>query len=58
MTTIYAKIESEDKTLFENIMNSIGLHVVYTITAFVKATIWECGILFALTADEDSYIYS
>jgi hypothetical protein len=39
MPTISAKIENEDKNLFENIINSIGLNVTSAITAFVKATI-------------------
>lgn len=58
MTTISAKIENEDKNLFENIINSIGLNVTSAITAFVKATIRENGIPFALKATDDPYIYS
>jgi len=58
MTTISAKIENEDKTLFENIIASIGLNVTSAITAFVKATIRENGIPFALKATDDPYIYS
>lgn len=58
MTTISAKIENEDKNLFESIINSIGLNVTSAITAFVKATIRENGIPFALKAVDDPYIYS
>ena len=58
MTTISAKIENEDKCLFESIINSIGLNVTSAITAFVKATIRENGIPFALKASDDPYIYS
>ena len=58
MTTISAKIENEDKSLFESIINSIGLNVTSAITAFVKATIRENGIPFALKATDDPYIYS
>ena len=48
MTTISAKIDNNDKSLFEGICNSIGLNVSTAITAFVKATIRENGIPFAL----------
>lgn len=58
MTTISAKIDNNDKTLFENILNSIGLNVTSAITAFVKATIRENGIPFALKTADDPYIYS
>ena len=58
MTTISAKIDNEDKNLFENIINSIGLNVTSAISAFVKATIRENGIPFALKAADDPYIYS
>ena len=58
MTTISAKIENEDKKLFESIINSIGLNVTTAITAFVKATIRENGIPFSLKAADDPYIYS
>lgn len=58
MTTISAKIDNEDKNRFENIINSIGLNVTYAISAFVKATIRENGIPFALKAADDPYIYS
>lgn len=58
MTTISAKIENEDKNLFESIVNSIGLNVTTAITAFVKATIRENGIPFSLKAADDPYIYS
>ena len=58
MTTISAKIDNEDKNRFENIINSIGLNVTSAISAFVKATIRENGIPFALKASDDPYIYS
>lgn len=58
MTTISAKIENTDKTLFETICNSMGLNVSTAITAFVKATIRENGMPFALKAADDPYIYS
>ena len=58
MTTISAKIDNEDKNRFENIINSIGLNVTSAISAFVKATIRENGIPFALKAADDPYIYS
>lgn len=58
MTTISAKIEKSDKTLFETICNSMGLNVSTAITAFVKATIRENGMPFALKASDDPYIYS
>ena len=58
MTTISAKIENNDKNLFETIINSIGLNVTTAITAFVKATIRENGIPFELKAADDPYVYS
>ena len=58
MTTISAKIENSDKTLFEAICNSMGLNVSTAITAFVKATIRENGMPFALKASDDPHIYS
>ncbi len=58
MTTISAKIENDDKKLFESILSSIGLNVSTAITAFVKATIKEKGIPFELKAADDPYIYS
>ena len=58
MTTISAKIDNEDKNRFENIINSRGLNVTSAISAFVKATIRENGIPFALKAADDPYIYS
>lgn len=58
MTTISAKIDNTDKNLFEDICSSIGLNVSTAITAFVKATIRERGIPFALKVIDDPYIYS
>lgn len=58
MTTISAKIENNDKNLFELICNSIGLNVSTAINAFVKATIRENGLPFVLKAAEDPYVYS
>lgn len=58
MTTISAKIDNKDKTAFENICNSMGINISSAISAFVKATIRENGMPFALKASEDPYIYS
>ena len=58
MTTISAKIENEDKNMFESILSSIGLNVSTAITAFVKATIRTKGIPFELKMTDDPYIYS
>ena len=58
MTTISAKIENEDKSSFESILTSIGLNVSTAINAFVKATIRENGLPFAMKAADDPYIYS
>ena len=58
MTTISAKIEDYDKSVFESIINSLGLNVSTAITAFVKATIRENGLPFELKAKDDPYIYS
>lgn len=58
MTTISAKIENEDKNMFESILSSIGLNVSTAITAFVKATIREKGIPFELKMTDDPCIYS
>lgn len=58
MTTISAKIDNDDKNIFEAICDSIGLNVSTAITAFVKATIRENGLPFALKAADDPYIYS
>ena len=46
--TISAKIDNNDKSLFEEICASVGLNVSSAINAFVKATIREDGIPFAL----------
>lgn len=58
MTTISAKIDNKDKTTFERICNSMGINISSAINAFVKATIRENGMPFALKAGEDPYIYS
>ena len=58
MTTISAKIENDDKNMFESILSSIGLNVSTAITAFVKATIRTKGIPFELKMTDDPYIYS
>ena len=58
MTTISAKIDSNDKSLFDKICNSMGINISSAINAFVKATIRENGMPFALKASEDPYIYS
>ena len=58
MTTISAKITNDDKISFERICDSMGINISSAINSFVKATIRENGLLFALKASEDSYIYS
>jgi DNA-damage-inducible protein J len=58
MTTISAKIDSNDKTVFEKICDSMGINISSAINAFVKATIRENGMPFVLKASEDPYIYS
>ena len=58
MTTISAKIDNNDKSLFEKICDSMGINISSAINAFVKATIRENGMPFALKASEDPYIYS
>lgn len=58
MTTISAKIDSNDKTVFERICDSMGINISTAINAFVKATIRENGMPFVLKASEDPYIYS
>ena len=58
MTTISAKIANEDKTSFERICDSMGINISSAINSFVKATIRENGLPFALKASEDPYIYS
>ena len=58
MTTISAKITQNDKISFERICDSMGINISSAINSFVKATIRENGLPFALKASEDSYIYS
>lgn len=58
MTTLSIKIDDNDKLSFENICREIGLNITSAVTAFVKATIRENGIPFALKAGDDPYIYS
>lgn len=58
MTTISAKIENNDKSSFERICNSMGINISTAINAFVKATIRENGMPFALKAADDPYVYS
>ena len=58
MTTISAKIDNNDKSMFEKICDSMGINISSAINAFVKATIRENGMPFALKASEDPYIYS
>ena len=58
MITISAKIDNKDKFSFEKICDSMGLNISSAINAFVKATIRENGMPFALKASEDPYIYS
>jgi len=58
MTTISAKIDNTDKNLFETICASMGINISAAINAFVKATIRENGLPFAMKAADDPYIYS
>ena len=58
MTTISAKIDNTDKNLFEMICTSMGINISAAINAFVKATIRENGLPFAMKAADDPYIYS
>ena len=58
MATISAKIANEDKISFERICDSMGINISSAINSFVKATIRENGLPFALKASEDPYIYS
>lgn len=58
MTTISAKIDNTDKNLFEAICTSMGINISAAINAFVKATIRENGLPFAMKAADDPYIYS
>ncbi len=58
MTTISAKIDNNDKFSFEKICDSMGINISSAINAFVKATIRENGMPFALKASDDPYIYS
>ena len=58
MTTISAKITQNDKISFERICDSMGINTSSAINSFVKATIRENGLPFALKASEDPYIYS
>ncbi|EPF32194.1 RelB/DinJ family addiction module antitoxin [Treponema maltophilum ATCC 51939] len=58
MTTISAKITQNDKISFERICDSMGINISSAINSFVKATIRENGLPFALKASEDPYIYS
>lgn len=58
MVTISAKINSQDKSTFEKICESMGINISSAINAFVKATIRENGMPFALKASDDPYVYS
>lgn len=58
MTTISAKIDTTDKNLFEAVCNSMGINISSAINAFVKATIRENGLPFAMKASDDPYVYS
>lgn len=58
MTTISAKIDNTDKNLFEAVCNSMGINISSAINAFVKATIRENGLPFAMKASDDPYVYS
>lgn len=50
-TTITARLESNDKKQFEEICSSIGINPSTAINMFVKATLRENQIPFALKAD-------
>lgn len=58
MTTISAKIDNTDKNRFEAVCNSMGINISSAINAFVKATIRENGLPFAMKASDDPYVYS
>ena len=58
MTTISAKIDNNDKSMFEKICDSMGINISSAINAFVKATIRENGMPFVMKASEDPYVYS
>lgn len=58
MTIVSAKIENNDKYSFERICDSMGINISTAINAFVKATIRENGMPFALKAADDPYVYS
>lgn len=58
MITLSAKVSDTDKNLFEAICDSMGITISSAIGAFVKATIRENGMPFALKAADDPYIYS
>lgn len=55
MTTLSIKIDDNDKLSFESICKEIGLNITSAVTAFVKATIRENGIPFALKAGEEQF---
>lgn len=55
MTTLSIKIDNEEKLDFERICKAIGLNITSAVTAFVKATIRENGIPFALKAGESPF---
>lgn len=55
MTTLSIKIDDNDKLTFENICKEIGLNITSAVTAFVKATIRENGIPFALKSGKDAF---
>lgn len=55
MTTLSIKIDNDEKLDFERICKAIGLNITSAITAFVKATIRENGIPFALKAGDPPF---
>ena len=55
MTTLSIKIDEEEKFDFERICKEIGLNITSAVTAFIKATIRENGIPFALKAKPNPF---
>ena len=55
MTTLSIKIDEKEKVDFERVCKEIGLNITNAVTAFVKATIRENGIPFALKAKENTF---
>ena len=56
--SLYKQSVYMHKIIFERICDSMGINISSAINSFVKATIRENGLPFALKASEDPYIYS